>query len=216
MFTHTLAVTITVSALLLSAPARAQDRMPRIPPERMTVEQKDAVTEVAPRGTLPAYLVPLLRSPEVMKRVNGLGDYVVRGKTTLDLRQTELVILLVVRHWSQQYMWSNHFQVAVKAGLRPEVAAAIGEGRRPDGLAEDEQVLYDFCTELQQNQGVSDATYARMVGRFGEPGVIDTIGLAGYYTVLSMVFNTTQMPPTPGGATLEPLPARPRQAGDPR
>jgi 4-carboxymuconolactone decarboxylase len=186
--------------------AAAQDRMPRLPPEQLTEQQKAAIAAVAPRGNLPVYLVPLLRSPEVMTRVNGLGDYVVRGKTALDQRQTELVILLVIRHWSQAYMWSNHQQIAIKAGLGPEIVAAIDEGRRPDALAEDERALYDFCTELQQNQAVSDATYGRMVSRFGEQGVIDTIGLAGYYTVLSMTFNATRMPPTPGGSVLRPLP----------
>src|SRR5687767_14087000 len=86
-----------------ASPALAQDRMPPLPAEQLTDQQKEAIAVVAPRGILPVYLVPLLRSPEVMRRVNGLGDYVVRAKTALDLRQAELVILLIVRHWSQTY-----------------------------------------------------------------------------------------------------------------
>lgn len=199
----TLTVLITLTGLRL---AGAQDRMPQIPADKLTEEQKKAIAVVAPRGNLPVYLVPLLRSPEVMMRVNGLGDHVVRGKTALSRKQSELVILLVVRDWSQRYMWSNHYQAAVRAGMSADTATAIGEGRRPDGLAPEDQVLYDFCTELQQNRSVSDATYARMIKTFGESGLIDTIGLAGYYTVLSMTFNTTRTPITEGGTVLPVLP----------
>ena len=181
--------------------------MPLVPADKQSDAQKKAVAEIAAQnnGTLPAYLNPFVRNPEVMKRVNGLGDYVVRGKTALDRRQSELVILLVIRDWSQRYMWSNHQQAALRAGVKPEVVAAIGDGRRPETLAADEAALYDFCTELLVHRSVSDATYARMTGMFGETGVLDTIGLAGYYTVLSMTYNTTRMPPTAGGAVLPTL-----------
>ncbi len=197
-----------IAALVfLLAPAvtvAAQDRLPPLASDNMTEEQKKAVAEIAAQnnGTLPTYLNPFVRNPEVMKRVNGLGDYVVRGKTALTRKQNELVILLVIRDWSQKYMWSNHQQAALRAGLAPEIVTAIGEGRRPDRMAPDEAALYDFCTELLQHRGVSDATFARMTQTFGDAGVLDTIGLAGYYVVLSMTYNTSRMPPTTGGPVL--------------
>ena len=72
-------------------------------------------------------------------------------------------------------------------------------------MAPDEAVLYDFCSELLQHRGVSDATFARMTQAFGDAGVLDTIGLAGYYVVLSMTYNTSRMPPAPNGDVLPPL-----------
>src|SRR5262249_28400761 len=109
--------------------AAAQDRLPPLAADKMTEEQKKAVAEIAAQnnGTLPTYLNPFVRNPEVMKRVNGLGDYVVRAKTALSRKQNELVILLVIRDWSQKYMWSNHQQAALRAGLAPEIVGAIGE-----------------------------------------------------------------------------------------
>lgn len=204
-FLRTLILALAALAIS-SAAAWAQDRMPRLPADRQTDAQKNAAAVVAPKGDLPVYLVPFLRSPEVMLRVNALGDYVVRAKTALSRKQSELVILLVIRDWSQHYMWSNHYQAAIRAGVAAEVADAIGDGRRPERLADDERALYDFCTELQQHRSVSDATYARMVATFGEAGVVDTLGLAGYYTVLSMTFNTTRTPITEGGAVLKSWP----------
>ena len=95
----------------------------------------------------------------------------------------------------------------MKAGLRPDIAAALAEGRRPEKMAEDEDILYTFLMELHKNQSVSDPTYARMVGKFGEKGVIDALGIQGYYTLLAMVMNTTRTPLPNGVAPpLAPLP----------
>jgi len=195
------------ASLLVSSTAFAQDRMPPLSAAEMTDAQKQAAAALTPSGgTLPTYMVPLLRSPEVLKRTVGLGDYVVRGETKLSRKLAELVILLVVRQWSTAYMWSSHHPAAIRAGLSPELVNAIEEGRRPESMAPDERVIYDFCTELQRNQYVSDKTYAEMVQTFGDQGVIDTIGLAGYYTLLAMTYNTSRLPAAPGGVRLRPLP----------
>src|SRR5205085_10520305 len=104
--------------------------------------------------------VPLLRSPEVMLRTMALGDYL-RYKTTLGNPLNEFVILLTARHFTQHYEWSVHYPIAVAGGLNAGIAKAIAEGRRPDGMSEDQALAYDFTMELLQNHGVSDATYAR-------------------------------------------------------
>jgi 4-carboxymuconolactone decarboxylase len=75
------------------------------------------------------------------------------------------------------------------AGLKPAIADAIAEGRRPAGMAEDEEIAYDLLTENLDNKSVSDPTYARAVAKFGEGGVVDLIALAGYYLLLAMVMN---------------------------
>ena len=198
---------VAASLFLASTTASGQDRMPPIPAANMTEPQRQAAGELTPAGgTLPAYMVPLLRSPEVLKRTVGLGDYVVRGETRLSRKLTELVILLVVRHWSTSYMWTSHHPIALRAGLSAATVQAIEEGRRPDAMPNDERLIYDFCTELQQNQYVSDKTYADTVQLFGEQGVVDTIGLAGYYTLLAMTYNTSRLPAATGGVHLQPLP----------
>jgi 4-carboxymuconolactone decarboxylase len=199
------AIAAFVSAVVvMTGTVAAQDRMPLIPAAEQTDAQKKAVAALTTQngGTLPVYLNPFIASPEVMLRVNALGDYVVRAKTALDRRQNELVILLVIRHWSQSYMWSNHYALAVRAGLKEDIVKAIGDRRRPAAMSDDEAALYDFCTEVQAAQRVTDDTYARMKARFGDAGILDTLGLMGYYATLSMTYNTTRMPPTAGGAIL--------------
>jgi 4-carboxymuconolactone decarboxylase len=171
----------------------AQDRMPPIPPDRMTDAQRKAVAEfkAARSAEISGPFVPLLRSPEVMTRARAMGDYL-RFKSALPPRLSEFTILLAARHWTQQYEWNVHQPLAIQAGLKPEVAQAIADGRRPDRMADDEDALYTLVDELQRNQGVSDATYARAVAMFGEAGVIDALGITGYYTMLAMVMNTAR------------------------
>ena len=188
--------------------AIAQDRLPPIPADAMTDAQKKAVAEfVAARGAdISGPFVPMLRSPEVMTRARAMGDYL-RYKSVLPPRLSEFVILITARQWTQQYEWDTHYSVALNAGISVESARAVAEGRRPEHMAVDEELVYDFSVELQRNQSVSDATYARMLARFGEQGIIDTVGIVGYYTFLGMVLNTARTP-LPSGATpaLAPFP----------
>jgi 4-carboxymuconolactone decarboxylase len=175
--------------------AGAQDRMPPLAADKLTAAQKKAIEEfkAARSADISGPFIALLRSPEVLSRARAMGDYL-RYKSSLPPRLSEFVILLTARQWTQNYEWSAHAPLARQAGLSPDVITAIAEGRRPDKMAEDEDILYTLSDELHRNQSVSDPTYARAVGKFGEGGVIDTLGIIGYYTMLSMVMNTTRTP----------------------
>ena len=190
-----------VIALGLAVPAAAQDRMPPIPAERLTDAQKKAIDEfkAARNVDLSGPFWPLLRSPEVMSRARAMGDYL-RFTSVLPPRLSEFAIIITARQWTQQYEWDVHAPLAEKGGLKPAIIAAIADGRRPEAMAEDEDVLYTFCDELHRTQGISDATYARAVKAFGEQGVVDILGISGYYTMLAMVLNTARTP-VPAGHT---------------
>jgi len=172
--------------------------MPEIPADKMTEAQKKAAQEFAAGRGTPVFgpFVPLLRSPEMMLRAKAMGDYL-RFKNSLPAKLSEFVILITARQWTQQYEWDFHYPIALKAGLSSEIAKALADGRRPQNMPADEELVYDFLTELHETKSVSDATYARAVARFGEQGVIDMIGVNGYYTFLAMVMNTarTALPP---------------------
>lgn len=184
---------------LTAATASAQDRLPPIPAEQLTEAQKQAIAEFkAARGVdISGPFVPLLRSPEVMNRARAMGDYL-RYKSTLPPRLSEFIIIVTAREWTQNYEWDAHASLALKAGVSPETVNAIAAGRRPEHLTEDEALLYELVSELHHHKGVSDETYARALKRFGEQGVVDTVGIAGYYTFLAMVLNTARTPVPPG------------------
>jgi 4-carboxymuconolactone decarboxylase len=180
------------------------DRMPEIPHERQTDAQRKASAEfVAGRGTAVfGPFVPLLRSPEVMLRAKAMGDYL-RYKSSLPPKLNELAILMTARHWTQRYEWAVHQPLALKAGVSAEVAASVAEGRRPVAADEGEQLVCDFLTELLSHQSVCDVTYQAAVSRFGEQGVIDLVGVCGYYSLMAMVLNVARTPQPKSSPTLE-------------
>jgi 4-carboxymuconolactone decarboxylase len=183
-----------------SGSAAAQDRMPPIPADKLTEAQKKAIEEfkAARSADISGPFVPLLRSPEVMTRARAMGDYV-RFRSSLPPRLSEFVILLTARRWTQQYEWNAHAPLAVKGGLKESIVKAVADGRPPEGLAEDEAIVFALFDEIQRNQSVSDATYARALAKIGEQGIIDVMGITGYYTLLAMVMNTARTP-LPDGA----------------
>jgi 4-carboxymuconolactone decarboxylase len=183
-------------AIGLGGLAIAQDRMPEIPTGKLTETQKKAVDEfVAGRGTPPVGpFIPLLRSPEVMLRAKAMGDYL-RFKSAIPPRLSEFAILITAREWTQQYEWGVHSPIALKAGLSTEIVKAIAQGTRPARMSEDEAIVYAFCNELYHNKSVSDATYTQALAKFGEQGIIDLVGINGYYTFLGMVMNVARTPP---------------------
>ena len=188
----------------------APERMPKIPDENLTPAQKQASAALAagPRGDVKGPFVALLRSPDFMDRVQRVGEYI-RFRCPFDKRINEFAAAITARHWTQQFEWWAHARQALEAGLKPAIAEAIAEGRRPTGMAEDEEIVYDFLTELLVNKSVCDATYERALKKFGEQGIIDLIGISGYYALLAMVMNVARTA-VPEGNPL-PLTALPQQ-----
>lgn len=186
------------------------DRMPPIPVEQMTEQQRAAMADITagPRGELRGPFWPLIRSPGLMMTVHKVGEYT-RYHCKLDHRINEMATLMAARAWTSQYAWNAHYGKTVKAGVNPATLAAIAEGRRPDVMAQDEAVLYDFVTEVLATKGASDATYARAVAEFGEAGVIDILGIVGYYQMLAMMLNVARTAFTDGRPF--PLPWAPMQ-----
>ncbi|MBM3343093.1 MAG: carboxymuconolactone decarboxylase family protein [Betaproteobacteria bacterium] len=172
-------------------------------------KQAQAAVLAGPRGHMGGPFSALLRSPELMNRVQKVGEYL-RFHCPIEKRLGEFAAIIAARHWSQQFEWWAHKRQAIEAGLKPEIAQAVEEGRRPSGMREDEEVLYDFLTEALKNQGVCDVTYARAVKQFGEAGIIDLLGVAGYYGLLALVMNVARTS-VPEGPAL-PLPALPLRA----
>jgi 4-carboxymuconolactone decarboxylase len=172
------------------------ERMPALPMDVMDEAQKAAAQELinGPRGAVFGPFIPLLRSPELMNRLQKVGEYL-RYQSALDPRINEFVMLIVSRQWTQQFEWCMHYPLALKAGIRQPVLDALAEGRQPPEMAEDEAIAYAVCDELQRMHGVSDGTYGRAVACFGERGLLDMLGLIGYFTTVSMVMNVARTPP---------------------
>jgi len=197
-------------AALQGTPIRAQDRMPPIPPDKMTDAQKKAAQDYKDIRkqdlTGPPWSV-ILRLPDLVVPSLQLRMHN-QTNSALSAKLTEFAILIAARHWTNNYEWNAHMTLAARAGLSQAIISAVADGRRPEGMAADEETLYDFCAELLHNQSVSDVTYAKMLAQFKEPGIVEAASLEGYYTYLSMIMNTARSPLAPG--TKPPLAAFPK------
>jgi len=185
-----------------SAVALTGERMAEIPLDQMTPAQRGVAEAImsGPRKGMNGPFNAWLRSPELADRLQKVGEYV-RFNTSLDKRLNEMAIIMTAQYWGSQYEWYAHAPLAIKAGLDPEIVAALGAGRKPEKMKDDEAIVWEFTTQLRRDHEVDDALYARAVEKFGENGVMDLIAVNGYYDVVSMTLNVAHVSP-PAGAPL--------------
>jgi len=184
-------------------------RMPPMARDQMTSAQRAAADELiaGPRKAVKGPFIALLRSPELMARLQKVGEFL-RFQCSLPTRVNEFATLIVARRWTQQFEWFTHVPLALKAGTSADTIAALYCGQRPSSMSDDESLVFDFVAELGAHRGVCDATYRDCVARFGETGVIELIALVGYFELISMVTNVAHLPaePVEGMSPLPPLP----------
>jgi 4-carboxymuconolactone decarboxylase len=200
---------LTMAGLLIitALAAQAGERLPTIPPAQYTAEQKQAAAEFEAARKVAVFgpFEPLMYSPQVMSQARAMGDYL-RYKSAIGNTLSELVILITAREWTQDYEWSVHYPIALKAGIRQQIADAIAAGGRPLAMSPDEEIVFDYTSELLRNKQVSDAAFERAKLRFGTKGVVDMTGIVGYYTFLAMQLNAAQYPAPMGARKLKAMP----------
>jgi 4-carboxymuconolactone decarboxylase len=185
---------------LLSVAAQAEDRFSALRLDQLTPEQQTMATMLAtpPRnnklntGPFNAYA----RSPGLGVLLLHVSDFV-RFNSSLPPRLSEFAIMIAARQWTQLYEWRAHYPLAIKGGLDRQILVDLGAGNRPQGMKDDEAALYDFCAQMYRDRNVSDAAFKAAVDKFGERGIMDLIGIIGYYDLVSMaliVQNTTGKP----------------------
>jgi 4-carboxymuconolactone decarboxylase len=199
---HTLRRVASSAAIasLFSLAAHADERFSALHLDQLTPEQQQMAVHLKtpPRnselngGPFNAYA----RSPGLGLLLLQVSDYV-RFNSSLPPRLSEFAIMIAARHWSQPYEWRAHYPLAIKGSLDRQILADLGAGTRPQGMKEDEAALYDFCTELYRDKNVDDGTFKAALAKFGERGIMDLIGIIGYYDITSMaliVQKTTAKP----------------------
>ncbi len=162
--------------------------------DSMTADQRRAYDTVVAgrRGRAPAPFLAWLHSPELAGRAQKLGEFV-RYETTMAPRLSELAILVVAHWWSSEYEWTIHKAEAIKGGVSEVVIAAIASDQPPAFKAVDEQAVYDFAMSLCRSRSVPDHIYQRAVEAIGDRGVVELVGLLGYYTLISMTLNAFEI-----------------------
>jgi 4-carboxymuconolactone decarboxylase len=158
-------------------------------PEQLAV---CAETVAGRRGKVPAPMIAWLRHPELARRGQKLGE-LLRYETTLEPQLTELAILVCGRHWTSHHEWTAHKAMGLKAGLDPDVIAAIAARSVPELSDDRQRAVYDVSSTLLSTGRVPDPIYARGTTVLGEQGMVELVGVLGYYCLVSLTLNTFEL-----------------------
>lgn len=159
----------------------------------MSPRQKEISDRISGRrgGTRGPFLV-WLRSPELCEKVEALGAYC-RFESALDPRIRELSLLIAARHFDAQYSWNAHVGKAFDLGVSRDALTELAGNKEPHFTSPDEELVYQFSTEILNDHFVSDETFSATIREFGEQGVVDLIGSLGNYSMLAMLLNAFQV-----------------------
>lgn len=177
-----------------------RERMPPIAADRMDEAQQAvaAALVAGPRKGVSGPFIPLMRSPELLDRLQRVGEYL-RFGSKVPARLNELAMLVTARHLTNQFEWAVHHPLAIKAGVSPDVVEAVRRRERPPAIPADEALVHDFCLELLETHHVADALYERALSAWGEQGVVDLVGCVGYFVAICLVMNVAGTPPPGNG-----------------
>lgn len=137
----------------------------------------------------------------------------VRYGTAKDQRLTELTIISTAREISNQYEFTAHAPLGVRAGLEQEIIDFVkyrhpmSEADGIPGMGDVEKLIIQFVREVVSEPKVSAETFATAVELLGEEGVMDLTGLIGYYNLVAMTLKVFDVQREPGSDLLLPMAA---------
>ena len=164
------------------------------------------------RGAAPAPMMAWLNSPDMARHATRLGE-VLRFNTMFPPKLSEIAILVTARHWTAHYEWFAHKRLALKGGMDPKIIEAIRDRRTPEFDDPKAQMIYDVARSLHEGHGLSQALYDEAVKLLTVRGVVEVIGLCGYYTMVSMTLNTFEFGLPAGEVIGAGVAASPRDPG---
>lgn len=146
-----------------------------------------------------------MHAPEYGGLQQELGAFV-RFGSSLPPRLSEFAILCTARLWRAQYEWHAHAPIAEAAGVKAQTIADLKAGRAPKKAASDERAIFEFVQELYRKRRVGDRVYKRVQGFVGDKGMVELVGILGYYVSVSMILNVFNVPLPDGAARYFPEP----------
>jgi 4-carboxymuconolactone decarboxylase len=166
-------------------------RLKLLSPGEMSADQKQTYDEsiAGKRGAPPAPMMAWLNSPEMARHATRLGA-VLRFDTIFPAKLSEIAILVTARHFTSHYEWFAHKRLALKGGMDAKIIEDIRDRRTPHFDDPRARMIYDVAKSLHEARGLSQKLYEEAVNVLTLRGLVEIIGLCGYYTMVSMTLNT--------------------------
>lgn len=170
-----------------------QSRLPLPEISRFDAAQRAVHDSIlSTRGNLSGPFLAWMHSPGLASPAEQLGAFC-RYRTGFTLLESELLILCVAAHFQCLGEQQIHEPIARQAGLSPEAIANIRNGASPELSDERQRLLHLLATELLASHRIGDVLYCQGIAALGERGMVELVGIVGYYAFVAMTLNAFEM-----------------------
>lgn len=175
-------------------------RLATPPYDAMTAAQKEVHDAIVsgPRGSIQGPFLAWIQTPEMAMSAQKLGEYF-RFNTALTRDLAEIAICVTGAHYEAAFEWWAHARMAHEAGVPEDVTEAIRQGREPVFEDIKSKTVYQTAIALNHRHRLTDDEFGLAKQVLGEQGVMDVIGLCGYYALVSLTLNAYEVE-TPDGS----------------
>jgi len=165
-------------------------RLTPLSEQDMTAAQRQVLADIqsGPRGNLDGPFLAWIHSPALADHAQRLGAFCRYG-TRLELRLSELAILTTAAWWRSQAEWQIHAPIARQAGLADAVIEALRQGTAPRFETPEEACVHAIGVALYDTRRIPEELYRQGVALFGEAGMVELVGVYGYYSLVAMTLN---------------------------
>lgn len=165
---------------------------PRVPPlsaDQWSEEAAAVMQPIAKNGEPLNIFKTMANHPQLLKRWLVFANHIL-GKSTLPLRERELLILRIGHLCQAGYEWGQHVQISRAGGMSDDEIRTASTGSATPGLSEQDRLLFKATEELHADAFISDETYAGLAQYFNTQQLMDIVFTVGQYNLVSMALNT--------------------------
>ena len=115
-----------------------------------------------------------------------------------DLRLREMMIMRIGWVTGSAYEWTQHWRIAIAAGIPPEDVLAVRDWRNSDRLTPADRAILAATDECLEGRTMSDAIWAEVAKHVPDPGQqVEFIVAMGNWMSFSLLFRNLRIPLTP-------------------
>lgn len=167
---------------------------PRIHPQKESEWDEDARRlleglKKINKGKVTNIAATLANYSKLYNRWRVFGNHVL-FKSTLPLRDKEILILRIGWLCQAEYEWGHHVVIGKQTGLKDEEISRIIEGPDAQGWDAFDTALLRAVDELYIDSFISDSIWRALSEKYDKHQLIDLIFTVGQYNLVSMVLNT--------------------------
>jgi alkylhydroperoxidase family enzyme len=167
----------------------SEPRIPSLEPDQWDNAAQAVMQPIADRGPVLNIFKTLSNHPDLARRWMVFANHVL-GKSTLEVRERELLILRIGYLCQAGYEWGQHVQISRRAGMTTAEIRSAKTGPDTPGLSDVDRLLLQATDELHADAHVSDETWNGLSRHFDTRQLMDIVFTVGQYNLVSMALNS--------------------------